>query len=167
MPDAWTDPPTHGAEREVLTASLAALRAAVERKARGLDATLVRRPMVDSGTSLVGLVRHLSDVENFWFRHVFAAEREIPFYGGSPDDAFAVDDGVDVDEAFARYRRAQADADRIVAASDDLDRLATREHREGERPTLRWILVHVIDETARHAGHADILRELIDGAVGR
>lgn len=166
MPDQWTDPPVRDTDLDTLTTFLRALRDSIERKVEGVSPVDARRPMVPSGTSLAGLVRHLADVENYWFRFVMVSESEIPFYGFGDDGAFSTAEDVDLGEALDRYRQAQADTDRIVAASTGPDQLAARAHGE-QTPTLRWALVHVIDETARHAGHADILRELLDGEVGR
>lgn len=166
MSDEWTDPEVRDSELESLSTFLLALRQAVERKVAGVAAADARRPMVPSGTSLAGLVRHLADVENYWFRFVMASESDIPFYGFGDDGAFSTADDVDLGEALDRYRKAQAATDRIVAAADGPDQLASRAHGD-QTPTLRWVLIHVIDETARHAGHADILRELLDGEVGR
>ena len=166
MAEQWTDPPAGGSERDVLTNYLAALRAAVVHKVDGLTDAQAGRAGVPSGTSPTGLVRHLADVENFWFRHVFAAEPDIDFYGFGPDGAFGTDETTSLGEALERYAAAHTDADRVVAAAPSLDQRSVRAHHDVQ-PELRWVLVHVIDETARHAGHLDILRELVDGETGR
>lgn len=147
-------------EKETLAFFLDYLRECVVAKAERLDDEALRRSTVPSGTSLLGLVKHLTMAETFWFQHVFAGT----------DVVVPESDLADADTAasvVAGYEQACAAASEIVAACDDLDSLGVR---TGTRPvhlSLRWILVHMIEETARHAGHADIIREQIDGQVGR
>jgi uncharacterized damage-inducible protein DinB len=152
-------------ETETLLAFLDELRASVVRCVEGIGADQARRTLVPSGTSLVGLVRHLCEVENFWFRHSFAKEKGVPFYGRG-DEAWSSGDEAEIDEALERYRDACAAGNRIVRGASSLDDLAARPYGD-DQVSLRWIMVHMIEETARHAGHADILRELIDGETGR
>lgn len=136
------------------------LRDSVIRKVQGLPEEQARAAGVLSGTSLMGLVKHLVRVEIVWFPHTFAGEDVwVPHDALGPDDR--------VDHLVADYRAAIARSNEIVAACDDLDTRAARSAVAPEPPTLRWILVHMVEETARHAGHADILREQIDGSVGR
>jgi len=133
-------------------------------KLEGLDDAALRRPMVPSGTTLLGLVKHLAAVDYSWFCTTFGRETEpLPF---DPDDADA-DLRVNPDETTADivefYRRARAAAD---AAIDELDLDDVGTAWFGDPVSLRWVLIHMIEETARHAGHLDILRELIDGSTG-
>lgn len=150
-------------ELETLLSYLQELRGSIIRNVEGIGADQARRALVPSGTSLVGLVRHMAEVENYWFRHAFAREPDVPFYGRG-DEVWSSD--ADIDEALERYADACAASDRIVRSAESLDALAARSY-DDQTASLRWILVHVIEETARHAGHADILRELIDGETGR
>jgi uncharacterized damage-inducible protein DinB len=149
-------------ERTTLLVFLDYLRESVIRKAEGVPDEPARTPAVASGTCLLGLVRHLAGVELNWF--VWAYEGpDVPQW----DDDTAPAEGETVDRVVARYRAAIARANAVVEACDDLDRPGARSLRETEPPTMRWLLAHMIEETGRHAGHADILRELYDGSVGR
>ncbi|WP_212914700.1 DinB family protein [Streptomyces sp. TS71-3] len=156
--------PGTGAEKEILHASLQRHRAAVLWKVEGLDDEQVRRPMTPSGTHLLGLVKHLAAVEYGWFCETFGRQVEpLPF---DPDDENAdlrVAPGETTADVLAFYARARAAADGVIGELD-LDATGTAWH--GARVSLRWVLVHMIEETARHAGHMDIVRELIDGARG-
>ena len=140
-------------------AFLAYLRACVARKLDGVSDEDARRPVVPSGTSLLGLVKHLTVVERYWVRVRFAG-----LGAGSDGDGFTVEDTDTVATALAAYAREAAHTDEVVTTSGDPDQPLAR-GRHGL--TLRWILAHVLEETARHAGHADILRELLDGTTGR
>ncbi|GHH86750.1 hypothetical protein GCM10018793_59880 [Streptomyces sulfonofaciens] len=157
-------PPYTGTEKENLCAGLARHREAVLRKVEGLNDEQLRRPMTPSGTNLLGLVKHLAAVEYAWFCETFGRGTEpLPF---DPDDENA-DLRVTAQERtadiLAFYERARAAADRTIAELD-LDTTGTAWF--GEPVSLRWVLVHMVEETARHAGHMDIVRELIDGASG-
>lgn len=115
---------------------------------------------MESGTNLLGLVRHLTWVEQHWFQRVFLGEEP------GTADSMVVPAGQSRDEIVAAYRKACARSDDIVRAAPDLGVLATRVNPgEQVRAPLRAIVTHMIEETARHAGHADILRERIDGAT--
>ena len=156
--------PLTGAEKESLHASLDRHRDAVLWKLDGLDDEHLRRPMTPSGTNLLGLVKHLAAVEYGWFCETFGRETEPwPF---DEDDENA-DLRVTADESLADivdfYGRARDAADRVIA---DLDVTDTGTAWFGDTVTLRWVLIHMIEETARHAGHMDIVRELMDGATG-
>ncbi|NGN68381.1 DinB family protein [Streptomyces sp. A7024] len=149
-------------ERTTLVGFLDYLRDAVARKALGAPDAEARAAGAPSGTSLLGLVKHLTGVELNWFVWGYAGE-------GDPADHNAP---VTADESaetlVAAYRAAAARANEVIAKSPDLDTPGIRSVRPGMAPaSLRWILVHMIEETARHAGHADILREQIDGTTGR
>ena len=128
---------------------------------------LRRRSVPPSALSLLGLVRHMADVERAWFRRALANEDAPPHYrsDNDPNGAFTNVDTADVAEAFATWRAECAQARAVVASFGDLDALGRDEMRPG-RPSVRWVLVHMIEEYARHNGHADLLREVIDGVVG-
>ncbi|WP_055479578.1 DinB family protein [Sphaerimonospora mesophila] len=154
-----------GGEREVLEAFLDFHRAMVARKALGLSDEDIRRRHVPSSTTLGGLLKHLTIVERNWFRRVLAQD---PAMGPPPtqedaDGSFALDAEDTVETLVAVYGEACADSRRI-AARFSLDHVVPQ--AELGQVSLRWIYVHMIEETARHAGHADILRELTDGATG-
>jgi hypothetical protein len=143
-------------EKETLLAFMRYLREAIIRKVEDLSDDIARRPGVPSGTSPLGMLKHLTGAELVWLEWAFLGREPFPELGM---DVAATDT---VQECVAAYRAATARADTIWATLDDLDAVSVREDR-----TLRWILVHTVEELARHAGHLDILRELIDGSVGR
>ncbi len=138
------------------------LRESVLAKLDGVPEPAVRTAAVPSGTSLLGLVKHLTAVEFNWFLWSYAGAEGDPW----PDDGEPAADDTAPGVA-AAYRAAARRADQVVLACPDLDRPGARSLRETAPPSMRWILVHMIEETARHAGHADILRELTDGTTGR
>ena len=138
-------PRTGTSEKEVLLGFLDYLRAGVAAKVEGVPEPQVRTPGVPSGTNLLGLVNHLTHVE----RATFLGERVTDWQA-----TFHADPGDTVDDVLAAYRDAIARANEVVRA-------------DPVTPSRRWALTHLIEETGRHAGHADILRELIDGATGR
>lgn len=148
-------------ESDVLLFFLNRVRDAVVRASAGLASEQQRMPGVPSGTSLLGLVRHLTAVEEHWFQRVFLGEdRNIDMSMDVPPSATR-------DEVVAAYRQACTRSDEIVGACPSLSTLAKIANPgEGWVVSLRRILAHMIEETARHAGHADILRERIDGATG-
>jgi uncharacterized damage-inducible protein DinB len=119
-----------------------------------------------SSLSLLGLVRHMGEVERSWFRRVLGGEQAPPRYYSdeNPDGDFDDVAGAGVAEAFGYWRDECAHARERVAAAPSLD--VTGTGRRGETYSLRWIMVHMIEEYARHNGHADLLRERIDGTVG-
>jgi hypothetical protein len=159
--------PLVGDEREILTVFLDWQRQTFELKCTGVPAAcLSDRGVPPSTMSLHGILRHLSGVERWWFRQQFAGE-DIPmlyYTDDDPDQDFDSLDG-DVDVAFEVWRAECARAREIVAAATSLDQ--TGIHRQTGKPvSLRRIVVHMIAEYARHNGHADLLRERIDGATG-
>jgi len=152
-----TPPPrTGGTEREVLQGFLDYLRASVAAKPEGAPEPQVRTAAVPSGTNLLGLVKHLAHVERFVFLGEEVADWPATFHP-TPEESVA--------DLVAAYRAAVARANTVIAAATDLT--APLPRPGGKGPSLRWALIHMIEETGRHAGHADILRELIDGATGR
>ena len=122
-----------------------------------------------STMSLLGLIRHMADVERYWFRVVMAQSDVSPLYwlDGAPDADWlgAAADPALVDDAWQAWRGEVAFADNFVADSPDLG--VQGFEPDGSTPALRSVLVHMIEEYARHCGHADLLRERIDGRVGQ
>ena len=156
--------PFTGADKESLKVALDRHRDAVLWKLEGLDDEQLRRPMVPSGTSLLGLVKHLAAVEYGWFCDTFGREAEpLPFDDDDPDADLRIEPGETTEDVLAFYGRARAAADQAI---DELDIEDTGTAWFGEAVTMRWVLIHMVEETARHAGHVDILRELIDGMAG-
>lgn len=164
-PDWRTEPAFVLGERAMLEAWLDFHRDTLRWKCQGLTADQLRaRSVPPSGMSLLGLVRHLAEVERSWFRRVLAGEDAPPrwYDDEHPDGDFDGVDDADPDEAFAAWAD-EVEAARAVAARHGLDDTGLR---HGEPCSLRWIYVHLIEEYARHNGHADLLRERIDGATG-
>ncbi len=146
-----------------LAAFLDHLRETVLWKLEGISDPDARRPFVGSGTSLAGIVKHLAFVERFWFQYVFAGrDVEFPWTDDDPDADWRVEAWETV-AGLSEFYRSEISVSRAIAASAPLKRRAA--HPEYGM-SLRWIMAHMISETARHAGHADIGREMIDGATG-
>jgi len=151
-------PRTGPSEKDVLLGFLEYLRTSVASKVEDAPEPEVRTPAVASGTNLLGLVNHLAHVE----RAVFLGEH-VPRWS----DTFHVAADRSVADVVADYREAVAQATEIIASQTDLAGTAWRPKAQSTTPSLRWALTHMIEETGRHAGHADILRELVDGRTGR
>ena len=165
--DLYQEIPRNGDERSTLLAFLVWQRATLARKCEGLEPDQLRiRSAEPSSLSLLGLVRHMADVERGWFRTTLAGEDLQERYSSEDDRDGEFDnvDTADVDEAFAAWREECARADEIVSRRA-LD--ATGRQRTGREVSMRWILIHMIEEYSRHNGHADLLRERIDGATDR
>ena len=177
-PDMWVDPEDDAreaielgtGEKAVLTGYLNHYRLTFEMKCEGLDADqLARRSVPPSTLSLLGLVRHLAKVEHSWFRRVLAnqtqtpqlywseEDRDLAFTGAGPDPAV-------VEDAWQTWRREVNHAQAYLDALPDLG--ATVDHH-GRATEIRDIVVHLVEEYARHVGHADLLRECIDGRTGQ
>jgi len=163
MPETQREPvPRNDAgEADTALAFLRFARDCVIKKTYGLSDQQLRQPMVETGTSLLGLVQHLIDAERFWFGYQLAGRGVDDF-----DFSMTVPPGVPAAEVVGAYREAIAVSDEILGNLSDLDEPMAIPIDE-KRHTARWIIAHMTSETARHAGHADILRELIDGATGR
>ena len=146
-------------ELHQLRATLDGLRASVLKKLAGLSDADARRSTVDSGTNLAGLVQHLTFVESMWFDEIVAGGKAT-----RGERSMQVDPSVSLRTLRAEYRAACAASNEIIAAVGDADAPVTR---NGKTHDLRWAILAVIEETARHAGHADIIREQIDGRTGR
>jgi uncharacterized damage-inducible protein DinB len=161
------EPPYAADEREMLIAHLDYERESVVMKLDGLTEEQGRRAPSTGGNSLMALVKHLGYVENWWFRVCFNGEADAYLYPEDDLDAdFRVTNSDTIPDLIAFYRAEWAISNRIVRAAPSLDQEAKYTKRTDGVPTLRWILNHMLEETARHAGHADITRELIDGSVG-
>jgi uncharacterized damage-inducible protein DinB len=157
-------------ERSMLVGYLRDYRLTLELKCAGLDAAdLARRAVEPSNLSLLGLVRHMADVELTWFRQRMAGQDVSRHYRTEADrDADfngAVADPEVVAEAWRTWKDEVAFAERLVAESPDLGVRA--QYGNGESISLRELMLHMIEEYARHCGHADLLRERIDGQVGQ
>ncbi len=171
--DPENDPREGGAslgdERATLVEFLRGQRLTLQLKCAGLDAAeLARRAVEPSTMSLLGLLRHLAEVERTWFRRRFTGQDVPKRYQSEaePDGDFdgAVADEAVVDEAWAAWREEVAFAEQFVRETD-LDFVG--KDSNGDPISLRELLVHMIEEYARHNGHADLLRERIDGRVGQ
>lgn len=177
-PDMWMDPDVDprfesvelGDERATLIDYLRAYRLTLRLKCADLDpAQMASRSVLPSTMSLLGLIRHMADVERSWFRRVMAGE-VAPRRFSSDDDREgawngAVGDPAVVAEAWAAWETEVAFAERFVAETPDLNTLGRQS--DGKVIQLREVLVHMIEEYARHCGHADLIRERIDGRVGQ
>ncbi|WP_436496030.1 DinB family protein [Actinokineospora sp. HUAS TT18] len=155
--------PRTGAEKECLQVALDRHRDVVVWKLEGLDDEQVRRIMTPSGTCLLGLVKHLASVEYGWFCETFGKPVEPFWFDPATEEDSRIAPGETTADILAFYGRARKAADQVIAESD-LDTLGTS--WAGDTVSMRWVLIHMVEETARHAGHIDILRELIDGATG-
>jgi hypothetical protein len=146
-------------EVEQLGAALDGLRAGFVKKLAGLSEVDARRSTVDSGTNLAGLLQHLTFVESKWF------EEKVAGRGAKGNRSMQVDPAVSVQMLRSAYREACESSNEIIARLDDADSAMAKP--PGKAGNLRAALLAVIEETARHAGHADIIREQIDGRTGR
>ena len=156
--------PFTGGEKESLRVALDRHRDAILWKLEGVGDEDLRRPLVPSGTSLLGLVKHLAAVEYGWFCDTFGRPAEpLPFDDDDPDADLRVEPEETTAGILAFYGRARATSDRVI---DEIGLEETGMAWFGEPVTMRWVLIHMVEETARHAGHVDILRELIDGMTG-
>lgn len=163
-----SEPPLTADERTMLDGWLDYHRATLAMKCAGLDETQLRTASVPpSELSLLGLVRHMVEVERGWFREVLAGEKTPPLYFSDedPDGEFHLTDSDTWDEAYATWQAEIAYA-RTLVDGRSLDDLSIGRDSKGEQFNLRWIYTHMIEEYARHNGHADLVRERIDGVTG-
>ena len=161
-------PPFEAGEREQLTAWLEFQRATLALKCDGLtDEQLRKQAAPPSKLSLLGLVRHMAEVERNWLRPLLAGEDMGGMWAAGheldPEPAFDDVASADVAEAFAAWRRECDHARRLAGTAESLDVTGLR---GGYRFSLRWVMIHLVEEYARHNGHADLLRERIDGTTG-
>jgi uncharacterized damage-inducible protein DinB len=177
-PDMWVDPDDDPRETDVelvderstLLEFVRQYRLTLEMKCAGLDPEqLARRSVQPSTMSLLGLIRHMAEVERAWFQRIMAGQEAPSLYCTDEDRDGdwngALPDRSIVDEAWRAWRAEVSFADHFISQAADLGVMALRDG--AERTSLRWVLVHVIEEYARHCGHADLLRERIDGRVGQ
>jgi len=165
------DPPQRGTEAELLLAFLDRQRATFGRKTSGLDAEQLSRTLPPSTMTLAGMLKHLAFVEDYWFSYVFAGNDVAPVFR---DVDWRADPDWDWTSALAdepAALRALHDGtvvhSRAVVAGEELDADSVRANRRtGEKFSLRWVVLHMIEEYARHNGHADLIRESIDGQRG-
>jgi uncharacterized damage-inducible protein DinB len=161
------EPPLIAAEREMLRAFLDYHRATLAMKCDGLgDEDLRRQSMPPSGLSLLGLVRHMAEVERTWFRQVINGE-DIPLVWSADGDYQVAYDASTAtrSQAFGAWQAEVEQSRRIEQAAESLE-VTARQPKWGEDVSLRLVMLHLIHEYARHNGHADMLREGIDGTVG-
>jgi uncharacterized damage-inducible protein DinB len=173
----WTAPdvnrinePYVGDERTMLDGWLDYHRQTLLLKCAGLTAEQLKTPSVEpSNLTLLGLVRHMAEVEAWWFRHNFARERVDNLYytEEQPDADFEGVANADAEADLATFQR-EVKLARAAAEGRPLDETFQRQRRDGGSDTmnLRWVYVHMIEEYARHNGHADLIRERIDGVTG-
>ncbi|MFF6878681.1 MULTISPECIES: DUF664 domain-containing protein [unclassified Streptomyces] len=169
MTNERREPATTADERTMLEGWLDYHRQTLAWKCEGLtDAQLRTAAVEPSELSLMGLVRHMAEVERGWFRKVLAAEDVGRLYctEEDPDGEFHLSQSDTWEEAYATWQ-SEIETARRNAARFGLDDISEGKHRRtGERFNLRWIYTHMIEEYARHNGHADLIRERIDGATG-
>jgi uncharacterized damage-inducible protein DinB len=161
-------PPALADEREMLRAFLDYHRATLAMKCDGLsDEELRRRSSPPSALSLLGLVRHMAEVERAWFRRVIDGESDVPLVWSDKGDFQEAYDATRStrSEAFEAWQAEVGHARRIEREAASLD-MSAYAARFGEEVSLRLVMIHVLLEYARHNGHADFLREAIDGTVG-
>ncbi|MFF1834496.1 DinB family protein [Streptomyces sp. NPDC058231] len=163
-----SEPAVTAAERPMLEGWLDYHRDTLGLKCAGLtDAQLREASVPPSQLSLLGLVRHMAEVERHWFRNVMADEGSKPLYYTDEDaDGDFHPTDADTWEKDGAVWRAEVEAAREIAARHGLDDLSAGRSSRGEQFNLRWIYTHMIEEYARHNGHADLVRERIDGATG-
>lgn len=164
--DTRTLPPYRGTEKETLVGFLQFLRQTIVQKCSGLTDEQLRSHPTVSGMTMLGMVKHLTIVERYWFQGVFLdADVDLPWSEEEPDGDWRAHDSDTGEHVLQAYVTECQKSDEIVR-THELDELAKWAQSEDERASLRWVLVHLIEETGRHAGHADILREAIDGVTG-
>lgn len=168
MTFARVEPPLRGDERETLRDFLDFHRGTLELKCEGLTDEQLRAPSSPPSTlTLLGLVRHMAEVERMWFRRVMAGEEVGMVWSDRPFDFQAAYDaaGCSREEAFAAWHAELEHSRRIEQAAESLD-VTGWQPRWEEHVSLRLVMHHLVHEYARHSGHADLLREGIDGVVG-
>jgi uncharacterized damage-inducible protein DinB len=163
-----TDTPSSWDERTQLTTFLDYARATARAKCEGASPQDARRaPLPGSPLmTLCGLISHLRWVEYYWFQVVFLGEEDQgPWTEEDPDREMRIAVDVPLERLLAEYEEQSARYRELVAATG-LDTAAERPMRDGRHPDLRWVLLHLVEETSRHNGHLDVVRELLDGTTG-
>lgn len=157
--------PVAGSEKEVLAGFLDHYRRTILDICAGLPDDELRRSVVPSGTTLLGIVKHLAYVERGWFQEKVANQTvDYPYSDDDPDADFRVAEDETPEQIFELYRAA-CEESRAALAAASLDDPVLSPKRKMDF-NVRWVVVHMIEETARHAGHADIIREQLDGRTG-
>ncbi|MEI7540119.1 MAG: DinB family protein [Actinomycetes bacterium] len=159
-------PNSTGSERELLEAHIEFCRQTIIYKVSGVTKTDGIKRLGPTATSVLGLLRHLTEVEYWWFQDRFTgvAYTDSRSSEAEPDGEFMIADGDTVDSLLQGYKDA-CENSRNISLGKSLDDVAMHPRQsDNMQPSLRWIYLHLIDETARHAGHLDIYRELLDGA---
>jgi uncharacterized damage-inducible protein DinB len=170
-PDGRPIPPAHADERAMLEAWLDFHRATLALKCSGLkDDQLRLASVAPSSMTLLGLVQHMAEVERIWFQRVFTGQDVPPVFGESNADGFALHPERGLGEATVAWQ-AEVDRGRELTSAASLDDSARLSERLARRVgvhdvSLRWIIIYMIEEYARHNGHADLIRECIDGVAG-
>ena len=161
------DPPLVATELEMLNSFLDYHRATLLWKVSGVsEENLKRQAVPTSSLTLLGLVKHLAYVERSWFQHRFKNDNvTFPWTKEDPDADWRIEPD-ETTEGILRLYDEECEKSRQIVAAASLDEKAARSWPDGNSPTLRWIMYHMIEETARHNGHADLLREAVDGATG-
>ncbi len=161
------DPPSTTSELKLLNTFLDSQRAILLRKVSGVsEEDLKHHAVPTSNLSLLGLVKHLAYVERSWFQRRFKGQDiSFPWTTEDPDADFRIEPGETANGIIQFYQEEMEKSRRIVEAAN-LDDLEAKPWRDGAQASLRWIMLHMIEETARHNGHADFLREAIDGVTG-
>ena len=165
------EPPKSGPELQALTGFLDWQRETILLKTDGLTREQLAQTLPPSSLTLAGLVNHLALVEDSWFRHGSPGLPEDELWAGhdwdaDPDYEFRTAVDLEPEELRQRYRDACARSREVVAHAESLDQLSVGTSRDGSHWDLRWILIHMLEETARHAGHADLLRRRSTATVG-
>lgn len=156
--------PVGGSEKEALAGLLDYYRDVMVSLCDGLPKSELTRSTVPSGTNVLGLLKHLTLVEDTWFKERFLNQPvDWEFDPADPNSDFRIEEDETPEEIIRQYRAA-CDRSRDVLAAASLDDLA--QHPKYSDYNLRWIALHMLEEIARHAGHADIIREQIDGRIG-
>ncbi|MGI9647647.1 MAG: DinB family protein [Acidimicrobiia bacterium] len=156
--------PYAGGERETLRAFLQQNRSIVLWKLDGITLEQGAQKTVESDTTLLGVLKHLAWVERWWFcDFIDGQEVEYPWGEEDPDGEWRINEGDTVDSIRELYATAVDEANTVIDAAESLDVMGSS---GGRSRSLRWVMVHMIEETARHAGHLDIIREIIDGTAG-
>jgi uncharacterized damage-inducible protein DinB len=162
------DPPLVADEQTMLSAWLEYHRLTLYRKCMDLSHdSLVKRAVPPSKLSLLGLIRHMTDVECFWFRRILAGDDGPLLYSSdaNPDGDFNDTESIDFQNAIKLWQAECSHSSEVIKRSSSLEEVG-RQTIRGNQVSVRWVMLHMIEEYARHNGHADLLRECIDGVTG-
>lgn len=152
-------------ERDMLATSLDAARHAVVSTLVGVPVVLLHEPLVSPDSSLLGVIKHLTLLERGWFAHTFAGLDVGPVDTDSHGHVGWRLDHADTARTVVAQYHAECQRSREIVERAGLDDMASGRPPDGRVVVLRWVLLHMIEQTNRHAGHADVLRQLIDGAT--